>query len=142
MRTRISIVLVAAALVAGCGGGVPDDAPQVVPVKGKITRKGAPLAGVSVQYSPKDVPAGGNRTSSTGATDENGEYELIFSRTQNGAVPGKHQVTLTLGDGFDDNNPTKPAPDEIVIPADQAGHEVTVPPDGLDGGEANFDLSF
>ena len=128
-------------LLVGCSGA-PDDAPEVAPVKGKVTRKGAALAGVMVSYQPIDVPEGAARSGSTGVTNEQGEYELIYNRNLNGAVPGKHQVTLIKDDGLDDEDERKKAPNEIVIPKDKASHEVTVPPEGLDGGAANFDLDF
>ena len=145
MRTRwISQIAVAAILcvISGCGGGVPDDAPTVAPVKGKVTRNGEPFAGVNVTYQPVNVPEGGPANPSSGFTNEAGEYELVYNRNLMGAVIGDHQVRLTKDDGFDDENEGVPVEGEIIIPEDQALFEVTVPPEGFDGGGANFDLDF
>ena len=134
-----SLALVGA--LCGCGGGPPADAPEAAPVKGKVTRQGAPLPGVSVTYQPLEAGEG-KSSASTGFTDDQGAYELVLNRSTMGAVPGKHQVRLTAQDGIDDEDPTKKAPDEVVIPKGDASFEVSVPPEGLDGGDANFDLDF
>lgn len=124
---------------AGCGGA-PKDAPEVVPVKGRVLRKGQPLPGVTVRYNPVDPKEGQNF--SYGVTDANGYYELIYNVNLKGAVPGKHKVGLMAGDGLDDEDPTKKAPNEVVIPKELMSHEVEVPPSGLNGGPADFDLDF
>jgi hypothetical protein len=138
-----TLLLAAAAVIllgsAGCGGA-PQDAPEVVPVKGRVLRKGQPFPGVTVRYNPVDPKEGQNF--SYGVTDANGYYELIYNVNLKGAVPGKHKVGLMAGDGFDDEDPTKPAPQEVVIPKNLMAHEVEVPPDGLNGGPADFDLDF
>ena len=128
-------------LAVGCSGGAPADAPETAPVKGKVTRNGAPLPGVSVTYQLLDAPEGKSATS-TGFTNAQGEYELTLNRNTMGAVPGKHRVRLTAQDGINDDDPSKKAPEEVVIPQDVGSLEVTVPPEGLNGGEADFDLDF
>jgi hypothetical protein len=141
MRGFYGLAVTLSLLVAGCGGGAPDDAPETAPVKGKITRRGAPLPGVSVTYQPLEAPEGKSNPS-IGSTNENGEYELMLSRSTMGAVPGKHQVTLRAQDGRDDEDPSKKAPNEVVIPVSDASFEVVVPAEGLDGGDASVDLDF
>lgn len=138
---RVLVGLIVALTGAGCGGGASQDAPQTAPVKGKVTRKGTPLPGVSVTYQLLDAPEG-QAAMSTAVTNAAGEYELIFSRNLKGAVPGKHRVRLTAEDGIDNEDPRKKAPDEVVIPPKIGTLEVTVPAAGLNGGEANFDLDF
>ncbi|MFV0445455.1 MAG: hypothetical protein ACK5Q5_17895 [Planctomycetaceae bacterium] len=137
---RCSCLLLLVAVV-GCGGGAPDDAPDVAPVTGKISRKGAPLPNVSVTFQPLDAPEGMSNPS-TGFTNDAGEYEMVLNRSTTGVVPGKHQVNLMAQDGLDDDDPSKKAPDEVVIPDDLRSREITVPPEGLKGGEANIDLDF
>ena len=142
MIRRSSLVVCLVTLVSlGCGGGAPDDAPEAAPVKGKVTRKGAPLARVSVTFSPLDAPEG-KSSPSNGFTDDEGNYELVLNRNLMGAVPGKHRVRLTAQDGIDDEDESKKDPSEVVIPPELNTREVTVPPEGLDGGDANFDLDF
>jgi len=140
-RCTLLVCLLTVVASLGCGGGVPDDAPEAAPVKGKVTRKGAPLGRVSVTFSPLEAPEG-KSSPSNGFTDDEGNYELVLNRNLMGAVPGKHRVRLTAQDGIDDEDPDKKAPNEVVIPPDVGTREVTVPPEGLDGGDANFDLDF
>ncbi|MCA9052730.1 MAG: hypothetical protein KDA75_02785 [Planctomycetaceae bacterium] len=141
IRQLLSLSLILVLTCCGCFGGAPADAPETAPVKGKVTRKGAPLVGVSVSFQPLDAPEGKSNPSN-GFTDEQGNYEMILNRSTMGVVPGRHRVRLTAQDGVDDEDESKKAPDEVVIPIEVGTLEVTVPPEGLDGGDANFDLDF
>ncbi len=77
--------------IAGCGG---EGNVELAPVTGTITQNGQPLANADVVFSPAgDVEA----STSAGTTDENGKFELQYNDGRNGAVPGKHQVTITVG---------------------------------------------
>lgn len=58
-------------------------------VTGTVTINGEPASGAGVRFSP----ATGERTS-TGQTDENGKYRLIFSPDFLGAIIGKHSVLV------------------------------------------------
>ncbi len=140
---RAACVLMLVCFAAGCGGGL-NDAPDTAPVKGKITRNGQPLAGVSVVYQPIDVPEGKNNPSQ-GLTNAAGEYELSLNRNVMGAVIGKHKVRL--------NKDTKESTDEdgnrlknpVIIPDEynsQTLLEIEVPATGLTGGASDFDLDF
>lgn len=140
MSVRSGLILSACLWLVGCGGG-PHDAPDTVPVVGKVLRKGVPLADVSVIYQQLDKPEGQTVTS-TGFTDERGRYELIVNRSTSGVPPGRYQVSLIAQDGLDDLNPANKAPDEVVIPPELARREVVVPPEGLQGGAAEFNLDF
>ena len=62
-------------------------------VEGTVTLDGKPLSGVSVMFYPES----GDR-SSTGETDENGKYSLRHTRKIDGAVIGKHRVTISTND--------------------------------------------
>ncbi|MBX3444037.1 MAG: carboxypeptidase regulatory-like domain-containing protein [Planctomyces sp.] len=84
-RCRYLIAGLIAALAAGCGGS---DGPKLYAVKGKVTKGGAPLAGVNVTFTPSEGP------SSTGRTSDTGEFVLISQAGSAGAVAGKHKVTI------------------------------------------------
>ena len=70
----------------GCGGA---DVPELGYVSGKVTMDGQPLQGVSVQFNPVD----GGRAGS-GATNEEGEYELQYTSGYEGAVVGPCKVSI------------------------------------------------
>jgi hypothetical protein len=71
-------------LMAGCSRG-----PQVGMVRGTVTYRGRPLAGMEVSFDPV---AGGRR--STGTTDAAGGYELRYTRDRKGALVGSHEVRV------------------------------------------------
>jgi len=132
--------LLGATCLSGCGSS---DAPVVATVKGKVTRKGQPLGGVSIQYLPQDIPEGAPRTSSYATTRDDGSYELILNRNLMGAMVGKHKVRIDADEPVDEAG--KPNPLAVVIPKQYSREstlEVVVPEDGLNGGAADFDLDF
>lgn len=137
---RWSLILLLGIVLEGCGGA-PADAPTVAPVRGKVTRKGQPLKGALVVYSP--LAAGEKGSSpSTGVTNDQGEYTLVYNRNLDGATIGKNQVRISLGDGLSDEDDSVKDPTEIVIPPAVGNKEVDVPAEGLNGGAADFDLDF
>ena len=76
----------------GCGGG-PSDLPNLGAVSGTVTLAGAPLQDAVVTFTPVK----GGRPS-TGRTDPQGEYTLIYTSQHGGAVVGAHSVRLALAD--------------------------------------------
>ena len=44
------------------------------------------------------TPEGGGR-GSVGSTDANGRYTLLYTSSQNGAIPGKHSVSISIPTG-------------------------------------------
>jgi len=80
-------MLMAAVVIAGCGGS---DGPTVVPVAGTVTRGGQPLAGADVMFVPE------HGAPSSGKTDASGQFTLVFNDGRPGAVPGKHQVHISV----------------------------------------------
>lgn len=79
-------------LVAGCS--LQDG---VVPVSGRVSLNGQPLAGATVTFQPirgeGGVPAVGG---SVGRTDDQGRFELrLAARDEMGAAVGQHRVTIT-----------------------------------------------
>lgn len=68
----------------GCGDGRP----QRVPVSGHVLIDGKPLTHGYVQFAPGDSRA------STGGLDADGHFELTCFEIGDGAVTGKHTVSV------------------------------------------------
>ena len=86
--TRLSLLGVLC--LFGCSGG-PSDMPDVGQVTGKVTVDGKALTNAIVNFTPK---AGGRP--STGVIDDSGNYELLYTASEPGAMIGEHTVTLEL----------------------------------------------
>lgn len=71
--------------LAGCG----ESGTGAVPVEGTVTWEGEPVAGIVVEFMPKE----GNRPSQ-GYTDENGRFKLNYTIHEDGAEIGTHDVTF------------------------------------------------
>ena len=85
----LPVLLVAAMLTCtSCGGG---DRPDLGRVHGVVTLDDQPLAEAFVQFDPGTVRG------STGVTDANGRYELVYIRDIKGAAVGEHTVRITTG---------------------------------------------
>ena len=94
--------------LSGCG----DKLPKTAPVKGTITYKGDSVPQGSIMFQPEDGPA------ATGQIKD-GHYVLKTFRDADGAVLGKHKVTvISLVDQSgllpEDRNPLPPA----IVPLD------------------------
>ncbi len=74
--------------VNGCGVG-----PRLADVQGVVKVKGAPLAGVVVEFLP-DPEKGVTGPKSLGFTDAEGRFTLRTDGNQPGAVLGWHRVVL------------------------------------------------
>ena len=107
-RTFVSIVvLVAVALVSGCGGGPAS-------VSGVVTLDGKPVEGATVTFNPASGDGGG-LGGSYGKTDAEGRYTLrTVAADKPGAAVGKHKVTISAAKA-DPANPEGAAKD--LIPA-------------------------
>ncbi len=75
--------------------------PPLSDVTGKVTVNGEPLAGVQVTFSPlEDTRSGGDGPerirSSSGRTDENGEFTLYYIDRTEGAARGKGRISVTV----------------------------------------------
>lgn len=85
-RTMVFGLALAMLLTIGCGksGTTP-----TVKVTGTVTFSGAPVAGAVVGFTPEQGrPA-------SGTTDASGKFTLSTFETGDGAVLGKHAVTIT-----------------------------------------------
>lgn len=143
-RWRLGVLsAVVAATCTGCGGGRSSDAPTVVPVTGKVTRKGEPLPGARITYSPVELPDSVPASPSFATTDASGRYVLLFNRDLQGALIAKHRVQIVKDPAFDEKD--RLLTTGVIVPPQynsQTKLEVTVPPEGLEGEAANFDLDF
>lgn len=72
-------------LVAGCG----PSRPATIPVSGTVTLDGKPAAGAQVMLIPED----GGRPAE-GTTDDSGGFNLRTFEASDGALPGRHAVTV------------------------------------------------
>lgn len=96
MRTRYQqwglFAVVLTMLVSGCGG---HDYP-IAPVEGVVTLDGEPLADAQVGFEPiraaRQAEAG---FGSYGQTDAQGHYRLESLHGDQGAVVGKHRVSIS-----------------------------------------------
>lgn len=93
---------------AGCGGGPA--APDLAPVSGTVTLNNAPLPDATVTFMPEKGPV------AIGVTNMNGEYSLRTG-VNDGAVLGKHRVTVALAARSD-----KPANNEPPSDPSQMGN--------------------
>lgn len=82
----ITALMVLLTVLPGCQeSGVP-----LGRVSGVITVDGQPVEMATVSFYPEN-----QGRASIGKTNEAGEYELSFSANRNGAIIGKHQVTVS-----------------------------------------------
>ena len=80
--------------LAGCGSEY-----DLAKVKGQITLNGQPLEDATVKFQPTAAEG----SSSSGVTDADGRYELMYTFDTPGAMPGEHIVSIgTAGTFIDD----------------------------------------
>lgn len=132
--------LLTVSLLVGCGGEF-----QLAPVAGEITLDGEPLVNAAVYFQPQRN--GDNQVvgpPSLGVTDESGHYSLKNTEQYNGALVGKHIVSIST---FESRMVDPKNSDRLEIVSKErvpkryrAPSELTieVPSGGID--TANFDL--
>jgi hypothetical protein len=127
------IVWIAGAATVGCHS-------DVVPVSGRVTLNGKPLAGADVIFQPRGNskeprPAG---TGSTGHTDEEGRFSLrMVEPNKAGAVVGDHVVTIATSTDAPATATVKGSPIPHVWR--DGSRQFRVPPGGTT--KANFDIT-
>ncbi|MGE0755692.1 MAG: hypothetical protein AB7O38_01665 [Pirellulaceae bacterium] len=82
-------------LIVAAGCGSTGDHPPTAPVHGKVSYKGQPLKGGTVSFQPQGQP--GNPA--LGDIQPDGTYSLTTYEKDDGAVLGKHAVTVTVFPG-------------------------------------------
>ncbi|HEX2477061.1 MAG TPA: carboxypeptidase-like regulatory domain-containing protein [Lacipirellulaceae bacterium] len=88
------------AVVVGCDTG----GAEVAPVSGRVTLDGRALASADVSFQPD-----GAQRASSGRTDADGRYQLMFKRGQPGALVGEHTVRISISRELVRNPPQIPA---------------------------------
>jgi len=82
-------VLALAIGIAGCSRDVP-----LAPVSGMVKMNGKAIGNVRVDFNP-DPDKGTTGRGSTGTTDDNGNFKLVYDDGREGAIIGNHRVVLT-----------------------------------------------
>lgn len=106
----------AAMTVAGCSGEGTKGRPKVSPVSGTVKYNGNPVVGASISFAAEGSPR-----FATGTTDAQGKYSLTTFDTNDGAVVGKHTVTITqTGSGAGVKKPEQMTPSDMIALGPQA----------------------
>jgi hypothetical protein len=86
--------LVGLLVVPALGCGPPA---KFAPVSGVVTMNGKPLVGATVSFLPEPIKGSTEApVTSSGKTNDKGEYTLQTGSGQDGALVGKHKVTISL----------------------------------------------
>jgi hypothetical protein len=86
-RFAVGLFLAVGAVRPGCGPA--ENLPECAPVSGKVTINGQPLSNAMITFHPEK---GENRGQA--ASDAEGKYTLTTYASEDGAVVGKHTVTV------------------------------------------------
>lgn len=80
-------------LVVGCGA-TEEDRFKLIPVTGKVTKNGKPMAGATITF----MPDASNKQSTPGvdSTGPEGNYSIRF-KGRTGVAPGKYKVAVEPG---------------------------------------------
>lgn len=95
-----ALLIIVVLACAGCG-----EKTGVIPISGKVTYQGKPIANARVVFTPK---AGGRPAD--GNTNADGAYRLGTFMAGDGALPGEYSVTVS----HTDVDVTKPPSTEIT----------------------------
>jgi hypothetical protein len=113
--------------VSGCGGETAKGPPReaVFPVSGKVMYKGAPVASADVTFMCEE-----KNVSAFGRTDAHGEFKLTTYASNDGAVAGKHTITVVK---IETAAPTKLADtdDTAYVPPTEGQSTDVTPPKNL-----------
>jgi hypothetical protein len=121
--------------VGGCGRKS-----NVVPVSGRVTFDGQPLANVAINFGPQTGGLDG-AYAAYGKTDANGHYTLkLVDGGQPGAMIGKNRVTLNeAGLGGESDGAASRIPFKLPPTARDGTIHFDVPPGGT--AAANFEFN-
>jgi hypothetical protein len=89
-RREISARLLALAALLGALGGC-SQGPTLGDVSGRVTYKGEPVPDAIVDFRPV-----GEGKQSMGFTNADGDYELQYTLRRNGALLGRHKVSVRI----------------------------------------------
>ncbi len=128
----LGILATVAVAASGCGRG---GQPRTYRVQGTVTYRGQPLAEAHVRFIPESGPP------AEGVTDPSGAFELQTFRPGDGAVAGKHTVTVSKTQVVD-SDPNAAYPVMRSVLPDRYGRVTTSPlsVEVTAGGENRFEL--
>jgi hypothetical protein len=124
-------------VLAGCQGTTAD----IVPVSGRVTLGGQPLAGAVVTFQPVREVGGPppKHAGSVGKTDAEGRYELrLIERDAPGACVGKHRVTITTAKAPEGNDAQLASGERVPLAWRDGSKTLEVPPEGTT--KADFEI--
>ena len=135
------LILAALSFSGGCSSG------GAVPVSGRVTLDGQPLAGAHVSFQPEGGGSLSDSSAGSGSyavTASDGSYVLRLAvGDRPGAAVGKHRVEISMRNDSDDDtdrHTQPPKQTKVIPPRYNLRTELTcdVPPSGKS--DANFDL--
>jgi hypothetical protein len=88
MHHMLPALLIATAIAGALAGCRPPGSAPTVPAAGRLTYQGKPLANIDVVFTPTQGRRG------SGTTDAQGRFQISTFARGDGAVPGRHRVTL------------------------------------------------
>ena len=107
---RWTVLLVAAAILAGCSGP-PSDRPATYPVTGTVTYNGSPLADANLNFQLADGSG-----ASVAKTDAQGKYSVQTFVSGDGARPGEYKVAITKFETIESDPNQVPTDSEEYAP--------------------------
>lgn len=108
MKPPRTWLLLSVLAVVGCGS----DGPELADVTGTVTLDGKPLQGARVTFAPES-----KGSPSYGMTDAEGNYSLMYSRDESGAMVAKHNVSIeTEKLSAEDMAEGVPVPEFVPVP--------------------------
>jgi hypothetical protein len=127
-------------VIAGCGKSKL----QTVPVQGKVTWQGKPLANADIAFHPQKLAVDGPHRLAIGKSDAEGQYTLSTIMNGDGVQPGEYAVVIVVREGgriVDAGENLKPSP----IPSSYTAVSTTplkasIPADASGPLEFNFEI--
>jgi hypothetical protein len=116
-------LLLSAALLVGCSGG---DGFKTAKVHGQVVCQGQPVGGVAIVFTPVVDSANTTMTGkgANGNADESGRFTLSTYKMGDGAIVGKHRVSVSTED------PNKPLPGKVppdyIVEVKAGSNDVTI----------------
>jgi hypothetical protein len=119
--TYTALAVLLGSILSGCGGNA--ERYDVVPVSGIVTCQGKPVANAVVNFTPmaqEGRAEGRPGRVALGITDDQGRFKLTTYVNDDGAIVGKH--TVTVGLNIDENS----APPTERFPCRDSSMEITL----------------
>jgi len=103
-KFKIDILAICFVLLATSFAGCGKTGPEIAPVSGRITLDGKPLEKADILFQPD-----GSKPPSSGRTDADGRYQLVYKRGVMGGMLGSNKVQITISPDVVANPPNIPA---------------------------------